>query len=194
MNKLDDVFSCDSEVLTFIPSGSTSKECLAVALSGLTSLINTSAINIESLKDKVESFKEDQGTSAELSTKMFITEYGELIKQSKSMIGVVTYLLNSSTTVMPETVTAASSLITSIRGLLSDIMEIYRDYTKFKQSIQLAKIKSELKKNEQTHKATLDKELLSLRNGIIEGGSDGLLDYCQSEIIERLNTPGTSST
>jgi hypothetical protein len=53
----------------------------------------------------------------------------------------------------------------------------------------LAKVRSELKKDEQKHRFELEKELINVGKGINSINSNGeeLLEYRQSDVIDQLN-------
>jgi hypothetical protein len=187
MSQLDDIFGCETLSLsgiTFAPSGTS----LVNTLSALSKDIDKTKETIQNAKFEL-AVKDPLNLASKLNLGTFTQEYGELLTQSKSMIQVVMYLISNNSVVFPETITAASSFITSVRGLLQDMLELYRDYMKFQYSINLAKVRSELKKDEQKHRFELEKELINVGKGINSINSNGeeLLEYRQSDVIDQLN-------
>jgi hypothetical protein len=181
---LCEVFTCDDKPsLPPLPSAS------GVITPSLLEVENDLTKLSQSLvegRNLITALQKQQDDGQLIDVKLFTNQYATLLEQGQTLITTVTYIISSSSMPFPEAISAAGTLIASIRSLIQDLLQLYRDQVKFQQQVKLTHIKHELKKDEITHKFDLSSKLIQQQRGIIPIESEEMVDYRQENAVEEL--------
>lgn len=157
---------------------------LSVEMKKLSSIIDGNTQYLTSIREKNEHLSENFDSSVLLNV------YTELLFESKGMMSMISYLISSSSIVDPDTITAASSLISSVRGVIYDMIQIYRDHLKHRGSIEIQKLKGAQKIKELEFKHKLNLELIQeINRNSGNGGNviDGeCIEYSQHKVFNNV--------
>jgi len=182
---LTELFNCDDK-----PKLPDAQTLIAPVTPALRQVEDDLAALSQSLVDSrnlVTELQKQQSTGQLIDVNLFTNQYSTLFGQGQSLITLVTYIISSSSIPCPEAISAAGTLITSIRSLIQDLMQLYRDQLKFQQQVKLTHIKHELKKDEITHKFDLSSKLIQQQQGLIPVNGETLIDYRQETVVDSLS-------
>jgi hypothetical protein len=157
---------------------------LVLEMKKLSQLIGGNTTYISNLKETKEHL------SVNFDSSILLNSYTELLSESKELMSTITYIISSSGIIDSEAINAAAALINSVRAVISDMIQIYRDHLKHKGQIQLQQLKGEQKMKEIEYKHKLQLDLIEeikrmeLKEGSIP--TEEMVDYSNHEVFNKI--------